>query len=112
MADEEQMKCELAITKETSKWRDFVMRDELEPRACQATKTILSGASKWNDYVTPDESDDYDLRRIGRREDADTAGQWSNEINNTVTNYETIFANDDETVEDDIHPDFLHLDRS
>ncbi|XP_021824112.1 MRN complex-interacting protein [Prunus avium] len=111
-ADEEQMKCELAITKETSKWREFVMRDELEPRACQATKTILSGASKWNDYITPDESGDYDLRRISRREDADTAGQRSNEINQTVTNYETVFANDDETVEDDIHPDFLHLDRS
>ncbi|KAM1686386.1 hypothetical protein FF1_034216 [Malus domestica] len=106
--DTEQARRELTDTRESSQvQRHFIARDEQEPRrTCQATKATLTGASKWTDYVTQDEEDDCSLRLITRRKHADNAGQCSNEIDKTTANYETVLAND-ETVEDDIHPDFL-----
>ncbi|KAB2635333.1 hypothetical protein D8674_025867 [Pyrus ussuriensis x Pyrus communis] len=95
--DTEQVKCELTNTKESSQvQRHFIARDDQEPRrTCQATKATLTGASKWSDYVTQDEDDDCSLRLITRRKHADNAGQCSNEIDKTTTNYGTVLANDE-----------------
>lgn len=102
IAGVEDRRCELTMTKKTSKWSHFMMPDDKESRTLQATKATLTGASKWNGYVTPDDNDG--LRIINSKRAADNAGQWSNE---TVANYEYQTVTTDERVEDDIHPDFL-----
>lgn len=98
----EDRRCELTMTKNTSKWSHFMMPDDKESRTLQAIKATLTGASKWNGYVAKDDNDGLVI--INRKRSADNAGQWSNE---TIANYEYQTVTTDERVEDDIHPDFL-----
>ncbi|KAF9687039.1 hypothetical protein SADUNF_Sadunf02G0052300 [Salix dunnii] len=77
-----------------SKWSDCMTQDEEEARIFQP-EMGKNKASKWKDYITQDE-DDFKFgsgRNVGAHHR--NYGDWEN------------ILDDDQKVEDDVHPDFL-----
>ncbi|KAK1554710.1 hypothetical protein Q3G72_016203 [Acer saccharum] len=91
-----------------SKWKDYLSEEDEEPRTSQPTMnnatqedmknprncqtTMGKAASKWSEYLTEDDREENDLQDHKRK--------LSNGVFKTTTN-------EQEEVEDDIHPDFI-----
>ncbi|TXG53227.1 hypothetical protein EZV62_022396 [Acer yangbiense] len=99
--DMEAKESQQSRTKVDSKWKDYLSEEDEKPRTSQPTMynatqddtknprkcqaTMGKAASKWSEYLTEDDREENDL---------------SNGVFKTTTN-------DQEEVEDDIHPDFI-----
>ncbi|KAI9399213.1 hypothetical protein POPTR_002G062800v4 [Populus trichocarpa] len=92
--DKESRKYQSTKPAGNSKWSDCMTQAEEEERISQPT-TGKTKASKWKDYITQDE-DGFNSGR-GRNVGAhhQNCGDWEN------------ILDDDQKVEDDVHPDFM-----
>ncbi|CAL0333357.1 unnamed protein product [Lupinus luteus] len=83
------------LTKTNAQRSNYIRNNNLRSQTCKPATS--RAASKWNDYVTED-NDELDLAKKAAFKDHSNA--W-----NTSSILEAITS--DQTVEDDVHPDFL-----
>lgn len=89
-----------------SKWRDYITQEDSDDNDNLAAKapwqreaTAVKGAtSKWNEYITEDDNDDDLKLQSGKGLEDHQKGKWN------YAAFQTSF--NDQTVEDDIHPNF------
>jgi hypothetical protein len=82
------------LSESNSERNDKVTTSNQRTQKCK--QTINSSASKWNDYLT-DDNIEFGFKRGFNSKD--TSSSWNNDILEAITC--------DQSVEDDIHPDFM-----